>query len=306
MFSEFLKELEQKEIEISFSGGKIVYSGPEENITPALIGRLKEYKRDFIKYYWPDECKNMISVNSEGSKIPYIFFECLDLSRLISNTIGPDQPIYEFHNNSWTTGERFAHDNMESLARDYINQLKIILPDGPYILGGHSFGGTLAYEMAVQLQKLGNEVPLIVLFDSMSPDLFEPFNRQKNILSIFKVIFKMTVTKLMNFVRISVYQIYFRFREFLPEKFWRNYVLTNYHILLYRYRPEKLNVNILLFKAHNESSIYKYDNGWGSLNSKLKIVEFEGDHLSIFKKIENIEIMSIEIEKYLDYIRKKN
>jgi len=306
MFSEFLKDLEQKEIEISFSEGKIFYSGPEENITPAIIGKLKEYKRDFIKYYWPDECKNMISVNSEGSKTPYLFFECIDLSRLLSNYFGPDQPIYEFHNNTWTTGERFAHNTMESLAKDYINQLKKIVPNGPYIVGGHSFGGTLAYEIAVQLKKLGDEVPLIILFDTMSPYLYKPFNRQKSLTNILKIVFKKTVNKLMNFIRITVYKIIFLFRKFLPKTLWVSYIIVNYHMLLYKYRPEKLLVNILLFKASDESPIYKYDNGWGSLNSKIKVLEFEGDHLSIIRKTKNIEMMSIEIEKYLDAINPIN
>lgn len=77
-------------------------------------------------------------------------------------------------------------------------------------------------------------------------------------------------------------------------------------MLLYKYRPEKLLVNILLFKASDESPIYKYDNGWGSINSKIKVVEFEGDHLSIIRKTKNIEMMSIEIEKYLDAINPIN
>jgi hypothetical protein len=37
MFSDFLEELKEKNIEISFSHGKLNYSGPENNITPDLL-----------------------------------------------------------------------------------------------------------------------------------------------------------------------------------------------------------------------------------------------------------------------------
>ena len=45
----FLLELKQKNIELSFHEGKIKYSGPEENITPELIEKLKSQKGKLIK-----------------------------------------------------------------------------------------------------------------------------------------------------------------------------------------------------------------------------------------------------------------
>jgi hypothetical protein len=45
-FSDLIEELTRREIEISFSGGKLKYSGREENITPDLIDSLKQNKEN--------------------------------------------------------------------------------------------------------------------------------------------------------------------------------------------------------------------------------------------------------------------
>jgi len=41
--------------------------------------------------------------------------------------------------------------------------------EGPYFLGGGSVGGMIAFEMAYQLQRQGQEVALLILLDPTSP-----------------------------------------------------------------------------------------------------------------------------------------
>lgn len=55
------------------------------------------------------------------------------------------------------------------MAAGYIDVLKSQWPNGPYILGGVSFGGLLAYEMAQQLRRSGDKVRLLVLLDTILP-----------------------------------------------------------------------------------------------------------------------------------------
>jgi thioesterase domain-containing protein len=56
------------------------------------------------------------------------------------------------------------------MATDYIARIRNIQPQGPYRLLGWSFGGLVAYEMATQLQHLGETVDQLVLLDSRLPD----------------------------------------------------------------------------------------------------------------------------------------
>jgi len=52
------------------------------------------------------------------------------------------------------------------MAAHYVKELREFQPEGPYYLGGRSLGGTIAFEMARQLNAQGQEVALLALLDS--------------------------------------------------------------------------------------------------------------------------------------------
>jgi pyochelin synthetase len=58
---------------------------------------------------------------------------------------------------------------LEEMAAVYLQALRAAQPQGPYRLAGWSMGGTLAYEMARQLQSHGEEVEQLVLIDASVP-----------------------------------------------------------------------------------------------------------------------------------------
>ncbi|SFS96104.1 non-ribosomal peptide synthetase [Marininema halotolerans] len=51
------------------------------------------------------------------------------------------------------------------LARRYRNYIKEVQPEGPYVICGYSFGGNVAFEIACQMEKAGDEVALLGLID---------------------------------------------------------------------------------------------------------------------------------------------
>ncbi|MEU9115705.1 alpha/beta fold hydrolase, partial [Streptomyces sp. NPDC048483] len=64
------------------------------------------------------------------------------------------------------TGEEPLPGSIPEMAADYIEQMRSVQPTGPYHLLGWSVGGLLAQEMAVQLQRAGEEVAVLALLDS--------------------------------------------------------------------------------------------------------------------------------------------
>lgn len=56
--------------------------------------------------------------------------------------------------------------NVKEMAAYYCEILMALQPDGPYHLVGFSFGGTIAYEMAIQLQRRGKKVDTMVMVES--------------------------------------------------------------------------------------------------------------------------------------------
>ena len=66
-------------------------------------------------------------------------------------------------------GEEEPRTRIEDMAADYIDALRVVQPQGPYLLAGHSMGGVIAFEMSQQLQQQGEQVALLALIDSWAP-----------------------------------------------------------------------------------------------------------------------------------------
>ncbi|SMG00106.1 SDR family NAD(P)-dependent oxidoreductase [Burkholderia singularis] len=66
--------------------------------------------------------------------------------------------------------ERAPLHGLQAMAAYYCHLIVAQQPDGPYSLGGYSLGGALAYEVARQLQELGEAVDSLVMIDSLDGD----------------------------------------------------------------------------------------------------------------------------------------
>ncbi len=85
----------------------------------------------------------------------------------LSRHLGDDQPCYGIRPHG--QDGRKAPATVEAMAADYLKQIRGVQPQGPYLIGGFSFGGLVAYEMAQQLRQSGQEVGLLVLIDPSPP-----------------------------------------------------------------------------------------------------------------------------------------
>ena len=69
------------------------------------------------------------------------------------------------------------HRDLEQMAADYVAEIRRLQPAGPYLLAGHSLGGMVAFEMARQLDRAGQEIALLAMFDSALPRAAGPHRR---------------------------------------------------------------------------------------------------------------------------------
>src|SRR5262249_3358869 len=86
----------------------------------------------------------------------------------LSRHLGPDHPVYGFRSRGLDGRQEF--DRVEEMAEDYVEDLRVVQPRGPYFLGGYCFGGNVAYEMARLLKAQGEEVALLALFNCSPPN----------------------------------------------------------------------------------------------------------------------------------------
>jgi amino acid adenylation domain-containing protein len=86
--------------------------------------------------------------------------------RGIVNRLGTDQPVFGVQD----LGEDLSRP-VDRIAADHVRALRAADPRGPYFLAGWSFGGYVAYEMACQLERQGEQVPFLGILDTMAPQL---------------------------------------------------------------------------------------------------------------------------------------
>jgi amino acid adenylation domain-containing protein len=86
----------------------------------------------------------------------------------LARHLGPNQPVYGLQARG-LDGQAEPLTRIQDIAAHYIEEIKAVLPNGPFLLGGFSFGGSVAFEMARQLDLGGDPVALVVLFDAFAP-----------------------------------------------------------------------------------------------------------------------------------------
>ncbi|HQN01533.1 MAG TPA: thioesterase domain-containing protein, partial [Candidatus Hydrogenedentes bacterium] len=120
----------------------------------------------------PAESSSIIRIHGSGSNpplfVPHDLSGDVGFARHLSKYLGPDQPVYGFHN-TWGSSASERGRSMEELASGYIEDLIQFQPGGRYCLAGYSFSGYLAYEIARQLQLRGKSVLHLAVIDAGPP-----------------------------------------------------------------------------------------------------------------------------------------
>lgn len=84
-----------------------------------------------------------------------------------------ERPFYAIQARGWLTN-RLPLDGLQAMAAYYVQIISSLLP-GPFDLGGYSFGGNIAYEVARQLKELGGKVNSVIMLDSHDSDALRRF-----------------------------------------------------------------------------------------------------------------------------------
>jgi amino acid adenylation domain-containing protein len=111
----------------------------------------------------------VIAIQQAGSKPPLFFLPSVVgevmYCRQLARHLGPDQPVYGIQ---MLCGDGTSKPlaSLEAIAARCVEDLCAFQPQGPYRLAGYSFAGSVAYEMAQQLQAAGHAVDLVAIIDT--------------------------------------------------------------------------------------------------------------------------------------------
>ncbi|HTQ36348.1 MAG TPA: beta-ketoacyl synthase N-terminal-like domain-containing protein [Steroidobacteraceae bacterium] len=130
---------------------------------PAIVAEAPPVKPAF---------RALVMVQRGGNRLPFFCVHGAGGNVLnfrdLARAMHPDQPFYGLQA-AGIDGISRPHETIEEMAEAYIGEIRALQPAGPYLLGGFSVGGIVAFEMARQLTALGQEVGLLAFIDTFHP-----------------------------------------------------------------------------------------------------------------------------------------
>jgi acyl carrier protein/NAD(P)-dependent dehydrogenase (short-subunit alcohol dehydrogenase family) len=108
----------------------------------------------------------LVAMNTVGSNLPFFCVHGADGNILVYKELvqhlGSNQPFYGLRSQG-LDDQKPILTKIEDMASLYITEIKTVQAVGPYMLGGYSMGGVVAFEIAQQLSAQGEEVGLLAL-----------------------------------------------------------------------------------------------------------------------------------------------
>ena len=110
---------------------------------------------------------SLVAIQPGGSKPPFFCVpgrpdDGAAVLDLMARHLGPDQPLYGIQDG---VQDAVMSKSWGTSAARYLDEIRAVQPRGPYLLGGVSSGGLMAFEMAHQLQLQGQQVALLALVE---------------------------------------------------------------------------------------------------------------------------------------------
>lgn len=120
----------------------------------------------------------LLPINPKGTRQPSFWVHgatghAVGLQNL-SDALGPDYPFYAFQARG--VDGRAMPQMLDEMVDHYIHCIRLIQPKGPYVIGGYSFGGVVAMEIARKLGEQGETIRHLIMFDTY-PATEEVFQR---------------------------------------------------------------------------------------------------------------------------------
>jgi amino acid adenylation domain-containing protein len=255
----------------------------------------------------------------KGTKPPLFCMYGVLIYRELAEYLPVDQSVYGVYLQEEVellkTGQFDQLDSkfssIPNIATHYLKAVRATHPHGPYYLAGESIGGVIAYEMAQQLKAAGEEVPLVVLFDSWVADFHSRLPIAQRLKLHWKQLSKQGFSYLLN----KIPETGEKLRQQVLSRFYQIFQKADSAIesipddvrelvreqAIESYIPDPYDGRVLLLRAGDRDDFEMGDRslGWGELVEDLHIFDIPGDHLGILKS-PNVQLMADKLTVYLN------
>lgn len=262
---------------------------------------------------WTAPWSSLVLLQNGGNRRPFFcvhaaggnVLEYHDLARLL----GPEQPFYGLQAQG-LDGNQAPHTTIKEMATHYIKEMREVQVEGPYLLGGRSSGGTIAFEMACQLAAEGEHVALLALLDSYPAGYFKLLpgsgsyaqriqRMLRKIRSHGENLHQLNAPAKLRYVADKLQYVPAKTRHKVYRRAYKFYqrvgrplpsVLKNIEEINFAavkdYVPQVYPGRATLFLASDDlTAAYDVETGWQGLAAGgLEKIEISGNHLDIVKE----------------------
>ncbi|QFS52514.1 type I polyketide synthase [Nostoc sphaeroides] len=264
----------------------------------------------------------LVEIQKYGDKTPFFCIHPIGGNVLcyveLARCLGTNQPFYGLQAPG-LDGETKPLTQIEEMAAYYLEALRVVQPHGPYFLGGWSFGGIVAFEMAQQLQQKGQQVAQLILIDSWAP-IFDRKPLEADSAALLAWFAKDLGGRFGKKLAVTIEDL-----KFLEPKEQLNYVVAqakkanimpeNNGISQIRrlldlciinlkaernYVPQLYPNKIILFTTHEqvEGITNEWTRGWVTIAKDVEAHIIRADHYSIIRE-QNAQILAEKMKPYL-------
>jgi amino acid adenylation domain-containing protein len=223
----------------------------------------------------------------------------------------PDQPFFGLQYPEHSPEQPYP-TRIEDLAARFLPEILKIEPHGPYRLGGHSFGGVVALELAQQLTALGHKVSLLALFDTWGKGYPAPRSLAGKMIGHLRHLRTLRFGEKLTYLTGKTLGVLRRFescfaRAAEPPSQTQTQPpqigMIN-HIAWCRYRPRRFPGRLVLFRAEEIPNWIgsRFDDqfmGWGDLAAQgVDVQMVPGNHLTLLDQAK-VELLARKLNEYL-------
>ena len=278
---------------------------------------------------------SLIAIEPQGNHPPFFCIHGVTGDILwfrdLAHALAPDYPFYGLQARG-LDGIQQPFSQVESMAAHYVTEMRRLQPKGPYFLGGASFGGSVAYEIAQQLLQQGEEVALLAIFDQPPPNvtvhvenrtikskLIRGMKVARNFPGWFGEFLKLGPERILMRVRRKI-KLAQKIREYSktenPELFdatdfidfagelspHRQQLIMSHYQAMKDYVPQSYRGRVTLFRAKARPLMSTHDPeaAWKELNpGGLVVINVPGTHEGMFK-VPHVNYLAGQLKKLID------
>ncbi|MGW4966248.1 MupA/Atu3671 family FMN-dependent luciferase-like monooxygenase [Nonomuraea sp. NPDC004186] len=249
----------------------------------------------------------VVTLQPEGGRPPFFCVHPVDGGvfglRELAAHLGKDRPFHALQAPG-LDGESAPATDLGELAAVYAEAMREVRPDGPYVLGGWSFGGVVATEVARLLTAEGHRVPEVIMLDSRAPwqmsiqltgltDLLDRWEPYLNVLPQALALAGDGAAAAAG--RLGIPPGLLAELPELGERSIHAILLADPHAravcrahidAMRRHRPQPLTVPVVLVRAADQPDIFGNDPlmGWGELAAAgMSTHVIPGDHFAMLR-----------------------